>query len=123
MRIPQKRACLSAMAVLVLSPLGWVAHADEEKGDSRPTGSDAQLVLDAASMDDSVLAGLRAGTQVSSADLQGAVGGNSASGTVSGSNIIGSGAFSNSSGLPVVIQNSGNNVLIQSSTVVNVQVK
>ena len=54
-------------------------------------------------------------------DLDGEVGGNTASNLVSGQNLIDGGSFANNAGIATVIQNSGSNVLIQNGMAVSVQ--
>ena len=56
-----------------------------------------------------------------SADLRGAVTGNSATNVVTGNNTIQASSFAGASGIPIVIQNTGANVLIQNATVINLQ--
>lgn len=53
-------------------------------------------------------------------DVNGNVGGNTATNSITGGNLVDGGSFGNAAGLSTIIQNSGNNVLIQNSTVVSV---
>jgi hypothetical protein len=73
---------------------------------------------------DSVLEGLRGGTNTTNSDLQltGTTASNTAYQMTTGNNAITSGSFSGLSGIPLVIQNTGANVLIQNALILNLQI-
>ena len=62
-------------------------------------------------------------TTTNTMNVNGTVGGNTATNVVTGTNTISAGAFTDAAGIPMVIQNTGSNVLIQNATIINVRME